>query len=100
MYLLKVVKIDNPIYYLADKYNIIHEYKLFLSDVEPLQVDDLLFVGKRFMDKSQGDYVGYFAYGSCDSQYGRKINSVELMEEEVIAIMTRNKLVFLKRFYG
>ncbi len=93
---LIVKKIDNYNYHLQDKFN--RKYNLnieFYNLKNSIKINDYIYMNEKLIRKINNQAV---SFGPLDGNYGKNIESSD--DEDIIMLVTDNKKIYLKRFYG
>ena len=93
---LKIKEINNSLYVLEDINNNIYELTIYFYDIDnKVKVNDYLYMQEKLLSKI---YYSIISLGVLDSMYGKVIE--ELTDEDLVILITNNKNIYLKRYYG
>ena len=93
---LIITKIDGYNYYLVDEEN--REYKInieFYGLEDSPKEQDLIYMNEELLKEVNNNIV---SFGPIEEIYGRKIESNS--DKDLIYLSIKNKITYLKRFYG
>ena len=93
---LIITKIDGYNYYLVDEEN--REYKInieFYGLEDSPKEQDLIYMNEELLKEVNNNIV---SFGPIEEIYGRKIESNN--DKDLIYLNIKNKITYLKRFYG
>lgn len=93
---LKIKEINNSLYVLEDINNNVYELTIYFYDIDDkAQVNDYLYVQEKLLSKINHSII---SLGVLDSIYGKVIE--EITDEDLVILITNNKNIYLKRYYG
>jgi hypothetical protein len=93
---LRIIKIDNSLYKLEDINNNVYEITIYFYDIDDkVGVDDYLYMREKLLSKINHSII---SLGVLDSMYGKVIE--EINDEDLAILITNNKRISLKRYYG
>ena len=93
---LKIKEINNSLYVLEDINNNIYELTIYFYDInDKAQVNDYLYMQEKLLSKINHSII---SLGVLDSIYGKVIE--EITDEDLVILITNNKNIYLKRYYG
>lgn len=92
---LKIKEINNNLYILEDINNI-YELTIYFYDIdEQVKVNDYLYMQEKLLYKVNHSII---CLGVLDSIYGHVIE--DTTDEDLVILITDNKKIYLKRYYG
>lgn len=93
---LKIKEINNSLYVLEDINNNVYELTIYFYDIDNnVKVNDYLYMQERLLSKINHSII---SLGVLDSMYGKVIE--EITDEDLVILITNNKNIYLKRYYG
>ena len=93
---LKIKEINKSLYVLEDINNNIYELTIYFYDIDDkAQVNDYLYMQEKLLSKINHSVI---SLGVLDSIYGKVIE--EITDEDLVILITNNKNIYLKRYYG
>lgn len=93
---LKIKEINNSLYVLEDINNNVYELTIYFYDIDnKAQVNDYLYMQEKLLSKINHSII---SLGVLDSIYGKVIE--EITDEDLVILITNNKNIYLKRYYG
>ena len=93
---LKIKEINNSLYVLEDINNNVYELTIYFYDIDnKVKVNDYLYMQEKLLSKINYSII---SLGVLDSMYGKVIE--ELTDEDLVILITNNKNIYLKRYYG
>lgn len=93
---LKIKEINNSLYVLEDINNNVYELTIYFYDIDnKAQVNDYLYMQEKLLSKINHSII---SLGVLDSMYGKVIE--EITDEDLVILITNNKNIYLKRYYG
>lgn len=92
---LKIKEINNNLYILEDINNT-YEITIYFYDInEQVRVNDYLYIQEKLLRKINHSII---SLGVLDSMYGNVIE--DITDEDLVILITNNKKIYLKRYYG
>ena len=93
---LRIKEINNSLYVLEDINNNVYELTIYFYDIDNnVKVNDYLYMQERLLSKINHSII---SLGVLDSMYGKVIE--EITDEDLVILITNNKNIYLKRYYG
>ena len=93
---LKIKEINNNLYILEDINNNTYELIIYFYDInEQVKVNDYLYMQEKLLRKINHSII---SLGVLDSMYGNVIE--DITDEDLVILITNNKKIYLKRYYG
>ena len=93
---LKIKEINKSLYVLEDINNNVYELTIYFYDIDnKTQVNDYLYMQEKLLSKINHSII---SLGVLDSMYGKVIE--EITDEDLVILITNNKNIYLKRYYG
>ena len=93
---LKIKEINNNLYILEDINNNTYELTIYFYDInEQVKVNDYLYMQEKLLRKINHSII---SLGVLDSMYGNVIE--DITDEDLVILITNNKKIYLKRYYG
>lgn len=93
---LKIKEINDNLYILEDINNNIYELTIYFYDInEQVKVNDYLYMQEKLLRKINHSII---SLGVLDSMYGNVIE--DITDEDLVILITTNKKIYLKRYYG
>ena len=93
---LKIKEINNNLYILEDINNNTYELTIYFYDInEQVRVNDYLYIQEKLLRKINHSII---SLGVLDSMYGKVIE--DITDEDLVILITNNKKIYLKRYYG
>ena len=93
---LKIKEINNNLYILEDINNNTYELTIYFYDInEQVRVNDYLYIQEKLLRKINHSII---SLGVLDSMYGNVIE--DITDEDLVILITNNKKIYLKRYYG
>lgn len=93
---LRIKEINNSLYVLEDINNNVYELTIYFYDInDKAQVNDYLYMQEKLLSKINHSII---SLGVLDSMYGKVIE--EITDEDLVILITNNKNIYLKRYYG
>lgn len=93
---LKIKEINNSLYVLEDINNNIYELTIYFYDIDnKVKVNDYLYMQEKLLRKINHSII---SLGVLDSMYGNVIE--DITDEDLVILITNNKNIYLKRYYG
>lgn len=93
---LKIKEINNSLYVLEDINNNVYELTIYFYDIDNnVKVNDYLYMQEKLLSKINHSII---SLGVLDSMYGKVIE--EITDEDLVILITNNKNIYLKRYYG
>lgn len=93
---LRIKEINKSLYVLEDINNNVYELTIYFYDInDKAQVNDYLYMQEKLLSKINHSII---SLGVLDSIYGKVIE--EITDEDLVILITNNKNIYLKRYYG
>ena len=93
---LKIKEINDNLYILEDLNNNTYELTIYFYDInEQVKVNDYLYMQEKLLRKINHSII---SLGVLDSMYGNVIE--DITDEDLVILITNNKKIYLKRYYG
>lgn len=93
---LIIESIDGYNYILKDSNNKLYNINVEFYDIDVLpKVGDIIYINNKLLNKINNNVV---SFGKLDGIYGRTITDENY--EDVIGISIKDKIIYLKRYYG
>lgn len=93
---LRIKEINNSLYVLEDINNNVYELTIYFYDIDnKVKVNDYLYMQEKLLSKINHSIINL---GVLDSIYGKVIE--EITDEDLVILITNNKNIYLKRYYG
>lgn len=93
---LRIKEINKSLYVLEDINNNVYELTIYFYDInDKVQVNDYLYMQEKLLSKINHSII---SLGVLDSIYGKVIE--EITDEDLVILITNNKNIYLKRYYG
>lgn len=93
---LKIKEINDNLYILEDINNNTYELTIYFYDInEQVKVNDYLYMQEKLLRKINHSII---SLGVLDSMYGNVIE--DITDEDLVILITNNKKIYLKRYYG
>lgn len=93
---LKIKEINNSLYVLEDINNNVYELTIYFYDIDnKVKVNEYLYMQEKLLSKINHSII---SLGVLDSMYGKVIE--EITDEDLVILITNNKNIYLKRYYG
>ena len=93
---LIIENIDGYNYTLKDNDNNIYKINIEFYDIGELpKMGDVIYINNKLLNKINNNIV---SFGKLDGIYGRKIKDEN--DEDIIGVSIKDKVIYLKRYYG
>ena len=93
---LKIKEINKSLYVLEDINNNVYELTIYFYDIDnKVKVNDYLYMQEKLLSKINHSIISLVV---LDSMYGKVIE--EITDEDLVILITNNKNIYLKRYYG
>ena len=96
---LKIIEVNNYDYTLKDKDGNLYELNIEFQGLKEMpQVNDIIYISEKLLDKKYKEYSNTYTFGNIDDKSGRDISTEN--EIDLIVIEMNNQKYYLKRLYG
>ena len=96
---IKIIEVNNYDYTLKDKEGNLYELNIEFQGLKEMpQVNDIIYISEKLLDKKYKEYSNTYTYGNIDDKSGRDISKEN--EIDLIVLETKNQKIYLKRLYG